>query len=356
MNIPDFAKVLSAIIHHNVDTARQGGTPRDYLVPMAWGDPGLGKTEIHEAVAEELGDLGSDLIDPAEGTGRWELVYADLQTRDPADLGGMPWVENGRAIRCRPDWLPTRGRGIFFLDELPAAGIANMNIAAMLIRDHRIGEHCLPKTWMIACAGNHQHNRAGTTTMPTHVRNRLLHFNIEADANLWATKWASRRGINPMVIAYNRYRANDFHHRFSPTENAFPSPRSWAMTDRVLRLGLPERLENECIAAAVGGPARADFDGFREIHKTLPDPDAILTDPDNGPLPDNPMTYYALMGALAHRATQANFDKLVRYLDRLPEQEFSVVCILDATARDEGLMLTRGYQCWAARHGEPLSG
>jgi hypothetical protein len=35
------------------------------------------------------------------------------------------------------------------------------------------------------------------------VRNRLLHFTIEADANAWATTWASRRGINPMVVAYN---------------------------------------------------------------------------------------------------------------------------------------------------------
>jgi hypothetical protein len=41
-----------------------------------------------------------------------------------------------------------------------------MNIAASLIRDHRIGEHKLPRSWMIVCAGNHQHNRAGTTTMP----------------------------------------------------------------------------------------------------------------------------------------------------------------------------------------------
>jgi hypothetical protein len=356
MNIPDFAKVLGAIIHHNIDIARQGGTPRDYLVPMAWGDPGLGKTEIVETVTDELRDLGRDLVDPAEDTGCWEMMYADLQTRDPADLGGMPWVQNGRAIRCRPDWLPTRGRGILFLDELPASGLANMNIAAMLIRDHRVGEHGLPPTWMIICAGNHQHNRAGTTTMPTHVRNRLLHFTVEADASVWASNWASKRGINPMVVAYNRYRANEFHHRFSPTENAFPSPRSWAMTDRVLRLGLPERLEQECVAAAIGAPAGSDFEGFRQIHKTLPDPEAILADPDNGPLPHNPMIYYALMGALAYRATPTNFDKLVRYLDRLPEQEFSVVCVLDSIARDQGLTLTHAYQRWAVRHGEFLSG
>lgn len=73
-----------------------------------------------------------------------ELVYADLVTRDPADLGGMPWVKVGRTIRCRPDWMPIDGKGILYLDEPPQAGISNLNIAATLIREHRIGEHRLP--------------------------------------------------------------------------------------------------------------------------------------------------------------------------------------------------------------------
>ena len=196
MNIPEFATVLTAVMRHNMRLHDEGASIKDYLVPMAWGDPGLGKSDIAEAVADEL---------------CWQMVYADLATRDPADLGGMPWVANGRTVRCRPDWLPTEGSGILFLDELPQAGLANLNIAATLIREHRIGEHRLPPTWMVTCAGNYQHNRAGTTTMPSHVRNRLLHLDINADANAWA-KWASARSINPMLIAYNRYRAQEYHH------------------------------------------------------------------------------------------------------------------------------------------------
>ena len=355
MNIPNFAQVLSAIIHQNIRIAQDGSTPRDYLVPMAWGDPGLGKTEIVESVADDLGDLGRDLLPASDNDFGWQVVYADLQTRDPADLGGLPWIESGRAIRCRPDWLPTEGRGILFLDELPQSGVANMNIAASLIRDHRIGEHVLPPTWIVLCAGNHQHNRAGTTTMPSHVRNRLVHLTIEADVNAWAA-WAARRGIAPILLAFNRYRASEFHHRFSATENAYPSPRSWAMADRVLQLKLPEDLQRECVAGAVGGPASADFAGFQRVFRSLPDIDAILLNPSAGPLPEDPMTAYALMGVLAHRATPRNFDAVVRYLDRLPEQEFSVVCVLDATARDERLTLTAAYQAWAAAHGTMLSG
>src|SRR6266851_9076032 len=228
MNIPDFATVLAAIIRHNQKLLDAGLAIKDYLVPMAWGDPGLGKSDIAEAVAHDLG---------------LDLIYADLATRDPAELAGIPWVRDGRTIRCRPDWLSDAGSGILFLDELPQAGIANLNIAATLIRDHRIGEHKLPATWMVICAGNHQHNRAGTTTMPSHVRNRLLHLDIDADAHAWA-KWASARRVDPMLIAYNRYRAQEYHHKFSPTDNAYPPARSWT-GHQVLQLDLPDGLRRE---------------------------------------------------------------------------------------------------------------
>jgi hypothetical protein len=340
MNIPEFATVLTAVMRHNLRLYEEGASLKDYLVPMAWGDPGLGKSDIAETVAADL---------------RWKMVYADLATRDPAELAGMPWVEDGRTIRCRPDWLPTAGSGILFLDELPQAGIANLNIAATLIREHRIGEHLLPPTWMVACAGNHQHNRAGTTTMPSHVRNRLLHLTIDADASAWA-QWASARGINPMLIAYNRYRAQEFHHKFSTTENAYPTPRSWTASHQVLRLELPEELRRECTDGMVGSGAGADFAGFCEIYARLPDVDAIIADPDQGVVPTDPMTSYALMGALSYRATAANLPAIVRYLARLPEQEFAVVCIVDATARNRDLMNTSTYQSWAAAHGDLLSG
>ena len=340
MNIQDFATTLTAVIRHNRTLPSTGWSVKDYLVPMAWGDPGVGKSDIAEAVAEDCG---------------LDLIYADLATRDPAELAGIPWVKDGRTIRCRPDWLPDAGGGILFLDELPQAGIANLNIAATLIREHRIGEHRLPDTWFVICAGNHQHNRAGTTALPSHVRNRLMHINVDAHAQGWA-KWASRRGIDPMLIAYNRYRGNDYHHKFSPTDNAYPTPRSWTAGHQVVQLDLPDPLRRECMDGMVGPAASADFTGFRQIFASLPDVDAIIADPDAAALPTDPMTSYALMGALSYRARPGNFAAIIRYLDRLPEQEFAVVCVVDATARDPDLTITAAYQQWAAAHGELLSG
>lgn len=355
MNIPQFVAVLEAVVRKNVDLARAGRPVKDYLVPMAWGDPGLGKTDVVEAVAEGLGGLGRDVFGGADDADGWGVIHADLHTRDPADLGGMPWVEGGVSIRCRPDWLPTGGRGLLFLDELPQAGIANMNVAATLVRERRVGEHGLPPGWMVVCAGNHPHNRAGTTALPGQLRNRLVHLRVDADANAWAA-WAAGRGVHPVLIAYNRYRASEYHHRFSATDNAYPTPRAWATSDAVLALDLPLELRRECHAGTVGDAAAADFEGFREIYLTLPDVDAILRDPDAAPVPEGAMTLHALVGALAHRATRRNFASVLRYLGRLPEQDFALACVVDATARDASLASTPAYQAWAVAHGDLLSG
>ena len=55
MNIPEFATVLTAVMCHNMHLHDEGASIKDFLVPMAWGDPGLGKSDIAEAVADDLG-------------------------------------------------------------------------------------------------------------------------------------------------------------------------------------------------------------------------------------------------------------------------------------------------------------
>jgi hypothetical protein len=57
-----------------------------------------------------------------------------------------------------------------------------------------------------------------------------------------------------------------------------------------------------------------------------------------------------------YNATPANFAAIVRYLDRLSEQEYAVVCVVDTTARNPDLLVTSAYQSWAAAHGDLLSG
>ncbi len=55
---------------------------------------------------------------------------------------------------------------------------------------------------------------------------------------------------------------------------------------------------------------------FRE----LPNIDAILLNPSGEPVPDSPAAQYAVASALAHRASDTNFDHICLYLERMPTE------------------------------------
>ena len=193
MNLGDFATVLTAILRHDEALVDAGGRHTELIVPMAWGDPGVGKTEIVEAVAGELG---------------YGLVYADLATRDPAELGGLPWVEDGRSIRCRPDWLPTRGQG-HPVPRRAAAGRPRQP-------QHR-GDADPRAPDRRARAGR----RAGWWSAPATTRATAPATTSHADATCATGSCISSsrpmpsaghggpaaRRLDPVLIAYNRYRA-----------------------------------------------------------------------------------------------------------------------------------------------------
>ena len=73
---------------------------------MIWGAPGIGKSSVVQMVAQQH-DL--DLID---------LRISQLA---PTDLRGLPVPENNKAKWYPPEFLPTEGKGILFLDEINMA-------------------------------------------------------------------------------------------------------------------------------------------------------------------------------------------------------------------------------------------
>jgi len=76
------------------------------LSVMVWGAPGIGKSSI---VAQTTQHHGLEIID---------LRLSQLA---PTDLRGLPVAENGVAKWFPPEFLPTSGKGILFLDEINMA-------------------------------------------------------------------------------------------------------------------------------------------------------------------------------------------------------------------------------------------
>ncbi len=355
MNIEKYGSVLRETILYNIEVIRQGGRREDFIVPMAWSEPGIGKTETQRGVVASLGNAGWDLFadQGATASSRWAYHDIDLQTRDSAELGGNPWVVEGRSIRCRPDWMTLDCMTVLALDEFAQAPLANLNIAGTLLREGRVGEHALPLGCMLVGASNPAGSRTGTSALPGQVRSRMVHWTIDPDAMVWAN-YAVRRNIDPLIIAYNKVRT-EYHHKYDPAALSYPCGRSWEMANALMRMRLEEEQLAEGLAGCVGATAAHDFLAFRHAAASIPDIGMILRDPMNAALPSGLDITFVTLQALAYRADAANLSAIVRYLQRLPEPEFATACMTDAVARNPDLEMTGAYAAWSAAVGNDLS-
>lgn len=304
-----------------------------------WGAPGVGKSQIVSQVAAqqdlELRDIRAVLL-------------------DPVDLRGLPRIgDDGRSHWCPPAFLPVEGNGIIFLDELNAAPPLVQAACYQLILDRKLGEYCLPDGWTIVAAGNREQDRAVTHRMPSALANRMVHLDFDADIDDWVA-WAQSAGIRPEVIAFLRFRPNLLHD-FDPavSEKAFPSPRSWEFVSAMLRAEPEEAVEYDLFRGAVGECGAAEFSGFLQIWRELPEPDAVLLAPESAPVPAEPAAVYAICEALARKAAACTMDALVCYAARLPT-EFGVLLMRDAVRQDKSVVQTDAFTRWAQANAHVL--
>lgn len=295
-----------------------------------WGGPGVGKSDVARQLARSM---------------RVPLKDIRALLLDPVDLRGLPFLgKDNTATWATPDFLPKDGEGILFLDELNAASAMVQAGCYQLVLDRRLGEYTLPEGWAIIAAGNRETDRAVTTRMPTPLRNRFTHLNFEVDVQEWC-EWAIQADICAEVIAFIRFKP-DLLSAFDRDANAFPSPRSWEFVSRILKSAPSREIEHELFAGTVGDGAATDLSAFLRTFRDLPNIDAILLNPHREPVPDNAAAQYAVASALAHYASDTNFDRVCTYLERMPT-EFSVLCVRDASLKQPSVRNTAGYTKWA---------
>jgi len=304
-----------------------------------WGAPGVGKSQVVAQIARE-----NDL----------ELIDVRAVLLDPVDLRGLPHINGeGKAHWAIPSFLPQKGKGILFLDELNAAPLLVQAACYQLILDRKLGEYELPEGWSVVAAGNRETDKAITFRMSSALANRFIHLNFDVDLEDWI-EWALSADIEIEVVAFIRFRPALLH-QFDPTKNekTFPSPRTWEYVSDILKTKPLSSIEFELIAGIVGEAAAAEFMGFMKIYRDLPDPDAILIDPKGSIVPTDPATQYAICGALSRKASTTNFGRVLEYGQRLPI-EFSVLLVRDSVKISPELTKTRAFIKWSTDNSEIL--
>jgi hypothetical protein len=205
--------------------------------------------------------------------------------------------------------------------------------------------------WTVISTGNRQSDRAGANRVLSHLADRQTTLEYETHLDDWSS-WALTNGVKTEVVAFIRFRPGLLHD-FDASRNKNSTPRGWVEgVSNVLGV-VPAEAEYECFKGAVGEGAAAEFVGFIKIFRRLPNPDAILINPDTAEVPTDPATLYALSGALSSRISNANIDRAVTYLTRCPA-EFSVLAMSMAVRRDPGVTSTKGFIDWSIRHQSVL--
>ena len=297
LSIKAMSTYLNKLIAHNIQSSL-----------MIWGPPGIGKSAIVSMVAKEQ---------------KIDLIDLRISQLAPTDLRGLPVPEDNKAKWYPPEFLPTSGKGILFLDEINMAPPAIQGIAQQLILDRRVGSYKVPDGWFIWGAGNRKEDFAAVFDMPAPLANRFIH--LEATSSLKDFKaYAISKGFDDQIISFLNFRPTLLH-KVNKDSPAWPSPRSWEIANNLLSANL-------AIDPAVGDPAAAEFRSFIKIYKTLPDIEPILNGDPKAKFPEDLSAKYALTCALALRSeTVKHVENAFLYLDKKGELEWLTQCAYDVS-------------------------
>jgi hypothetical protein len=283
-----------------------------------WGAPGVGKSSIVKSIAQKK-----------------EMGFIDLRLAlmDPTDLKGIPFYdkESHRALWAPPAFLPTKGEGILFLDELNSAAPAVQSSAYQLILDRQIGEYKLPDGWAIVAAGNREGDRGVTYRMPAPLANRFVHFELDVDVDEWRA-WAFEAAIDSRIIAYISYKKEHlFTFDVKAQSKSFATPRSWEYVHKVLQSQLSPSLLLDVIGGAVGHDVAVTFLSFVKVMQKLPDIQEIV-EKKHFTYPTEIDVLYALSTGIVsyylHNPSDEVLENILEYTLKL-QSEFAVLIIQD---------------------------
>lgn len=300
---------------------------------ILWGPPGQGKTSVIKEIAR--------------GQNRHlEVILASI--REPQDFAGLPFLASGVATLRPPDWaqrLADVQNGILFTDEV---NTAPPSVQAALLRvclDKVAGDCHLGDDTSVIAAANPPEQAADGWDLAPPLANRFCHINWDLPAEVvrdglagnWISfeiKMPSDKKLESSLIAERAALAGFLASRPDLTTvlpktateqgRAFPTPRSWEMvailSGWISACDIEPSVRRLAVSGCVGvGPA-AEYITYRD-NVDLPDPDAIIKNPKDFPLPSRMDKVYvvgaALMAALRNNMTLDRWNSVGIVLERI---------------------------------------
>jgi hypothetical protein len=249
-----------------------------------------------------------------------------------------------------PDWavrLVKAGRGLLFLDELSTAPPAVQAALLRLVLERRVGALRLPPGVRIVAAANPRSSAADGWELSPPLANRFVHLQWAHDHEVvvrglggtWPRATLPRLDPDKLSAAVDFARRAvcgllatrpTLVHRLPSGETrrggAWPSPRSWDMTLRLVAFAHAAGSSRDVLSLLVRGTV-GDGPGLELLASVdrmeLPDPETLLAEPGAAELPERGDLRQAVLdgvvAAVRERPDRARWDAawvlLVRALD-----------------------------------------
>lgn len=319
------------------------------LVPFVQSSPGMGKSAIVRAIAEEYG---------------LELIDHRLSTSPPEDLSGLPKFNGDTATYAPFDMFPVEGTPIpegkngwlLFLDEFNSANKMVQAAAYKLVLDKMVGLRNLHPNVAIVCAGNLTTDRAIVNPLGTAMQSRLVSLEMVLSHEEFMEDVAYKYGWDSRIIAYLNYKKSALHD-FRPDHNdkTFCSPRTWEFMNRLIQGQTYEMITDDrgnkvysmeldapLFAGTITSGVAVDFINFTKVYLSLPKVQDIVKDPEGAEVPNDSATRYATITHLMEHADEDNLNDIMTYMQRFPS-EFKVMFFRGLLIRDPKLRYNKSY-------------
>ncbi|HEX5117057.1 MAG TPA: MoxR family ATPase [Pseudonocardiaceae bacterium] len=277
---------------------------------LLWGSPGTGKTSVVRALGESFG---------------WPVEVVVGSIREPTDFAGLPVVVNGDVRLAPPVWarrLADAGHGVLFLDELTTAPPAVQAAMLRIVLERVVGDLALPGGVRVVAAANPPEQAADGWELSPPLANRLVHLDWPVDAAAVAegiavgfppppasphtqpdpVRLATARAVVGAFLKVRPTLALQVPTQATQAGRGWPSPRSWDIVATLVGMcdtaGADEDVRAMLVAGAVGEGAGIEFLSWL-ANADLPDPEAVLADPDSVELPERSDRAFAVLTAVA---------------------------------------------------------
>lgn len=282
------------------------------LVPFLQSSPGMGKSSIMRAVADEF---------------KLKMIDHRVSTSAPEDATGLPNFDKNGFARFSPfadlfpvqDMpLPTGKDGwMLFLDEFNHGSKSVQAAFYKVVLDKMVGQHHLHENVAITMAGNLSTDKAMVNNLSTAMQSRVIHLEMELNFDEWMFDVAIKENYDSRIIAYlSQYPSKLMDFRPDHDEKTFACPRTWSFLNSLIKDKDVTEDRAALYAGTLTSGVAVDFIQFTKVFNNMVSIKDILANPKTCHVPQDNSTRWAVITHMMEKMTPDNWGDLMDYSSR----------------------------------------